>query len=103
MIDQKNINDLRSAEFLDKENLTLERLQQMVNKGERARIVWELLMDVVGCTYEDKTNVVITRLGEIQRDHMIAVGEMGKLIGMNHTVKKRAKKARVDGDVSTSN
>lgn len=103
------------------EMLTLERLQEMVNKGERARIVWELLMDVVGCTYEDGTNQIMKNLGDIQKDHMRAVAEMGKFIGINHTIQKKAKKAKktveghpskdrknymegnVDGDVSTSN
>lgn len=81
------------------EAITLEILQAQIRQGERTRILWEMLMSELGCTYDDTDKTVFTKLIQVQNAYVNATAQAGAMMGMHHTTKKRKAKGATIADL----
>lgn len=88
-----------------KENNTypfdVEQAQKDIENAERTRVIWELLLQQIGLTYENTFREVGTRLSEIHKKGNEGADGIAKL--MQFTQKQTRRKPNKNGGVSVSN
>lgn len=76
----------------------LEKAQKAIQKGERCRILYELLLEQLEMTYKDNGQEVFKKLYEVENQYQEAVKDMGIIIKEQYR-----NNPKEEGGVSVSN
>lgn len=81
--------------------IDVEKAQKDIETAERTRIIWEILLQQIGLTYENTFREVGARLSEINKKGTEGANDIAKL--MQFTQKQTRRKPNKNGGVSVSN
>lgn len=88
---------------MSKEFETLEEAQRAIRTGERARILFEMLLSEIGLEFENTHSEVWIKLREVQEDYESAIKHLSTIIKQTHIHRGSADIHPNEQGVSVSN